>query len=145
MKKPIILIFVSAIAALFVGTQISFANKIASPLLASPPLSEKTILAILMANLDIPLKNAAHCDGVGIDEHDRTIGDYLSGFWSFHTNKKSKNWLEINATKSAKNLYLAKLMIYQKNEGESWGWGVSFELDSNKKVNRNSFTCLGAG
>lgn len=139
MKKRIILVFVSAIAMLFVATQISFADKTA------PALSEKTILAVLMENLDVPLKNAAHCDGVGIDEHDRTIGDYLSGFWSFHTNKQSKNWLEINVTKSVKNLYLAKVMIYQKNAEESWGWGVSFELDSHKKIRRDSFTCLGAG
>ncbi len=121
MKKRIILTFVSAMTTLLVAIQISFADKTVSA------LPEKTILAVLMKNLDVPLKNAAHCDGVGIDEHDRTIGDYLSGFWSFHTNKHRKNWLEINAVKSVKNRYLANVMIYQKNEKESW------ELKNRKK------------
>jgi len=98
-----------------------------------------------MKNLDVPLKNAAHCDDVGMDEHDRTIGDYLSGFWSFHTDRQSQNWLEVNATKSVNNRYLAKVMIYQKNKEENWGWGVSFERDSQKKIRKGSFTCLGSG
>lgn len=121
------------------ATQFTIADKTISV------LSEKDILTALMKNLDVLLKNAAHCDGMGTDENDRTIGDYLSGFWSFHTSKKGKNWLDINTTKSAKGLYLAKVMIYRKDGEENWGWGVSFELDGNKKVKRDSFTCVGAG
>ena len=130
---------VSMCAALLVATQAVVANK------STPGLSEKEVLKALMKNLDVRLKDAAHCKGVGTDEHDRTIGDYLSGFLAFHANMQGKNWLDISATKSDQGTYLAKVMIYRKDGEENWGWGVSFMLDSSKKVKRNSFTCLGSG
>ena len=107
--------------------------------------SQKEVLGALMKNLEIKLNDAKHCEGVGVEQTDRTVGDYLSGFWAFHANETGKNWLDISTTSTGKGRYLAKVMIYRKDGEENWGWGVSFELDSSNKVNRGSFGCLGAG
>ena len=140
MKKIAILITLATLAVVLVITQPGLAN---SP---STAPSQKEILGALMKNLDVKLEDAAHCNGVGVEPTDRTLGDYLSGFWAFHANTTGKNWLEISATRSdKKDRYLAKVMIYRKDGEENWGWGVSFELDSSMKVHRNSFTCLGGG
>lgn len=133
MKKFLILVVTLAFAsAVFAGGD-------------SPYLSEKDILAALMKNLDIKLTDAAHCEGVGVEASDQTIGEYLSGFWAFHTNATGKNWIEVTATKIDTDWYLAKVMIYRKDGEENWGWGVSFEVDASKHVKKSSFTCLGAG
>ena len=97
-----------------------------------------------MKNTDVKLSNGAHCQGVGIEQTDQTIGDYLSGFWAFHADTKGQNWLDISTSPTGKG-YLAKVMIYRKDGEENWGWGVSFEVDASGKVNRKSFTCLGGG
>ena len=107
--------------------------------------SQKQILGALVKNLNVELKDATHCNGVGVEQTDQTIGDYLSGFWTYHTSTSGKNWLDISASRIDKGHYLANLMIYRKAGEENWGWGVSFEMDDSYKVNRSSFTCLGAG
>jgi hypothetical protein len=133
MKKFLTLIAILAFAsAVFAGGE-------------SPHLSEKDVLGALMKNLDIQLTDAAHCEGVGVEVSDQTIGGYLSGFWAFHANATGRNWIEVTATKIGSGWYLAKVMIYRKDDEENWGWGVSFELDASKHVKRDSFTCLGAG
>lgn len=137
-SKPLF-ITVFALLALVLISRFSIADKAA----AAP--SEKEILNALFNNLDVPLKNGMHCDNVGIEATDRTIGDYLSGFWRFHTSKEGKNWLDVSAQIFAQDIYLAKVMIYRKDGEENWGWGVSFKLGKNKNVLRDSFTCLGAG
>lgn len=107
--------------------------------------TNKVVLGALLKNLDVELSKSAHCNGVGVEQFDRTIGDYLSGFWAFHADTKGKNWLDISTTANSKGGYLAKVMIYRKDGEENWGWGVSFELNSSEKVDRKSFTCLGGG
>jgi len=139
MKNKPILIAVAFLAMLIAAMQFSFADK------TSAPLNGKEILSALFTSQDVLLKDAAHCDGVGTDEKDRTIGDYLSGFWAFHASQKGKNWLEITSTPADNGTYLAKVMIYRKDGEENWGWGVSFRIGKDRKVIRNSFTCLGAG
>ncbi len=138
-KKQITLILSLIALALFATTQFSTADG------NNSILSKADVLKALMRNNNVLLKNAKHCNGVGTNEKDRTIGDYLSGFWAFHTNKNGNNWLDINVSKSSDTLFLAKVMIYRKNGEENWGWGVSFKLDSKAKVQRDSFTCLGSG
>ena len=108
-------------------------------------ITDKQILSAMTKNFDVLLKDAAHCDGAGTSEDDKTIGDYFSGFWSFHTSRKGKNWLEIKTIKKSSGLYLSRVMIYRKDGEENWGWGVSFNIDSSLHVKRNSFTCVGAG
>ncbi|VAW97138.1 hypothetical protein MNBD_GAMMA23-1280 [hydrothermal vent metagenome] len=89
----------------------------------NPLLSEPDILKALMKNNDVLLKNVTHCNGVGISENDKTIGDYISGFWAFHTNKNGNNWLDIKVSKISDILFLAKVMIYRKSKQDNWGWG----------------------
>ncbi|VAW97127.1 hypothetical protein MNBD_GAMMA23-1274 [hydrothermal vent metagenome] len=108
-------------------------------------LSETAALKALMKNQDVLLKDSKYCSGAGTSESDRTIGDYLSGFWVFHTNKDGRNWLDIQVSKTADNMRLAKVMIYRKNGEENWGWGVSFKLDNKANVLRDSFSFLGGG
>ncbi len=108
-------------------------------------LSEKDILKALMSNLDVKLTDAAHCKGVGTDEHDQTIGDYLSGFWSFHTARQGNNWIAVSAAEASVGRQLVSVVIYRAQGEENWGWGVSFVMDSEQAVDRSSFTCLGAG
>jgi hypothetical protein len=108
-------------------------------------MSDKDILRALMKNLDISLADSAHCNNVGTDPSDHTIGDYLSGFWAFHTNQTGKNWLEVNSTKDKRGGLMARVMIYRADGEENWGWGVSFRVDERGKVDRKSVTCLGGG
>jgi len=138
-KKQSTLIISLIALAVFTTTQFTLAEK--NTLL----LTESEVLKALMKNQDVLLQNAKHCSGVGTNEHDETIGDYLSGFWAFHIHKDGSNWLEINVSKFSDTLLLAKVMIYRKNGEENWGWGVSFKLDGKANVKRDSFTCLGSG
>lgn len=108
-------------------------------------VSDKDILVALFENLDVKLSDAAYCTGAGTDYDDVTIGDYLSGFWVYHTNETGQNRLDISYSIISHDTYLAKVMIYRKHGEENWGWGVSFEINEAFKVTRNSFTCLGAG
>jgi len=119
--------------------KISLADK---PLLV---LDNKSILKLLIKNDDVLLKDAAHCNGVGTDETDKTIGDYISGFWVMHSEKQGQNWLEIKLDNISQDKRLAKVLIYRKNGEENWGWGVSFEINKTNNINRSSFTCLGSG
>lgn len=107
--------------------------------------SNKQILNALFMNLDVKLTDAEYCEGVGTDTNDKTIGDYLSGFWAYHTDTSGRNWLDISYSKVNDDAYIAKVMIYRKNGEENWGWGVSFKINAAAKINRSSFTCLGAG
>jgi len=108
-------------------------------------LHKKDILKALFKNQDVLLKKSSHCNGVGTEESDLTIGDYLSGFWAFHGNKNGKNWIEVEIIKSSNSIYLAKVLLYRKDQEENWGWGVSFKLDNKTRVQRDSFTCIGSG
>ena len=138
MKKIITVSILGLFSSLQVATQVVMAGK-------TPATStEKRVLAALMKNLDVKLKDAAHCQSAGTEQTDKTIGDYLSGFWALHANETGKNWLDISTTKSSKG-HLARVMLYRKDGEENWGWGVSFLIESTGKVNRKSFTCLGGG
>ncbi len=140
MRKLIALTGASLIAVLIFSTQYVGAEK-----KATSPMSEKDILKALMSNLDVKLADAAHCEGVGTDEHDQTIGDYLSGFWSFHTARQGSNWIAVSAAEESAGRQLASVVIYRAQGEENWGWGVSFVIDNEQAVDRSSFTCLGAG
>ncbi len=109
-------------------------------------LSEKKIISLLLKNLDVKLSDSHFCENTGTDFSDKTLADYLAGFWGYHTQKSGENWIEVNAKSISKSDYLAKLMIYRKKGEENWGWGLSFKINKqNLSVNRNSFTCLGSG
>lgn len=140
MKKSISPLATSLLAILIFSAQYVRAEQ-----KAASSLSDKDVLKALMHNLDVQLAGSAHCEGVGINEHDQTIGDYLSGFWTFHTARQGSNWLEVTTTEESPGRQLARVMIYREHGEENWGWGVSFVIDSEQTVDRTSFTCLGAG
>lgn len=140
MGKSIIFLAASLLTVLIFAAQyVGAENK------AAASLSDKDVLKVLMGNLDVKLSDSAHCEGVGIDEHDQTIGDYLSGFWSFHTARQGNNWIEVATTEESPGHQRARVMIYREHGEENWGWGVSFVIDNEQTVDRTSFVCLGAG
>lgn len=107
--------------------------------------SDKDILLALFKNLDVKLSDASYCTSAGTGYADKTIGDYLGGFWVYHSNENGHNWLDISYSKTRHDTYLAKVMIYRKDGEENWGWGVTYELSELAKVDRNTFTCVGSG
>jgi len=143
MKKRLSLITIfPAIIAVFVSH--AFANEL------SVTITKKDIVSALFKNSDVLLKNGAYCNDVGTTKSDQTIGDYMSGFWTYHATQTGKNWIEVttqklSSKKSTTGMYLAKVTIFRKNGEENWGWGISFKIDNNKKVKRDSFTCTGGG
>lgn len=140
MTKSIILV-----GMLLVAVLIFFAQHVGAEKDPTFSLSDKEVLKALTSNLDVKLADSAHCQGVGVDEHDETIGDYLSGFWAFHTVRQGSNWIEVSTRVKSPGRQIASIMIYREEGEENWGWGVSFVIDSEQAVDRSSFTCLGAG
>lgn len=135
--------------SIFSVITIAFIVSLMEPSVASSPnaaLSEKKIISLLLKNLDVKLSDSHFCENTGTDFSDKTLADYLAGFWLYHTQKSGENWLEVNAKSDSKSDYLAKFMIYRNKGEENWGWGLSFKVNKqNLSVNRNSFTCLGSG
>ena len=43
----------------------------------------------------IQLDTLQHCNGVGTESVDKTIGEYLSGFWENHIDTNALNYLRI--------------------------------------------------
>ncbi|HED33920.1 MAG TPA: hypothetical protein ENJ08_06840 [Gammaproteobacteria bacterium] len=143
MKKRLSLITIFPAIVIFSAPHV-FANEL------SPIITKKDIVSALFRNSDVLLKNGAYCDNVGTTKNDQTIGDYMAGFWTYHATKTGKNWIEVttqklSSEKSTTGMYLAKITIFRKDGEENWGWGVSFKIDNNKKVRRDSFTCTGGG
>lgn len=115
--------------------------------LAACPLPEKEILYILMQNYDVPLSVDSSCKNVGTDRQDKTIGEFISGFWAYHVETASKNWIKVQSRPLERKRCEAKVEIYGENGEEViGGWGVSFIIkNANHKADRTSFKCLGSG
>lgn len=117
---------------------------------AKRPPSVKEVLRHLMRNLDVLLTVDESCSGVGTTDDDRTIGDYLSGFFAEHANKDSWNWLEVTAvpatTSDGKAAWKSSVMVMRKDAHDEMSWGVGFLVtDADRVVLRQSFRCLGSG
>jgi len=110
---------------------------------ATTKLTDKDILSALLKNADVLLKDATHCNIGAVDKNDHTIGDYLSGFWAQHTNKDGKNWIDINTSETAQGYTFATIKLYRHEKGVDLGHGISFFIDKNKKIKRDSFSCIG--
>lgn len=115
--------------------------------LAACPLPEKEILYLLMQSHDVPLSVDPSCKNVGTEGKDKTIGEFISGFWVYHRNKTGKNWIAVQSKSLDKNRCQAKVEIYRKHGDEIiGGWGVSFIVDNaSGKPDRASFKCVGSG
>ena len=136
MKKLIVNI-VFCMAASACSLQSSFA--------ADPTVAERDALANLMRHQDIPLKKAKQCEDAGPFSDEKTIGDYFSGIWSWHVVEDAKNTIDISTRKLKNNNTFVLIMVISNHKEYTWSQGVSFEMDRNKKVLRNSFTCVGSG
>lgn len=133
---------ISVVALVFITTLIE--SRVANS--SNDTLSEKKIISLLLNNLDVKLSNSQFCENTGTDFSDKTLADYLAGFWGYHTQQTGKNWIEVEAKSNSENDYLAKVMIYRKKDEENWGWGLSFKINKHTlSVNRKSFTCIGSG
>ena len=115
--------------------------------LAACPLPEKEILFLLMQNHDVPLSVDSSCEKAGTERKDKTIGEYISGFWVYHTKRTGKNWIEVKSIAVDTNHCKASVEIYRKyGEEIVGGWGVLFVVDNTShKVDRASFRCPGSG
>lgn len=115
--------------------------------LAACPLPEKEILYILMQNHDVPLSVDSSCKNVGTEIEDKTIGEFISGFWAYHVETTSKNWIKVQSRSLDRRRCEAMVKIYGENGEEViGGWGVSFIINNaNHKADRTSFKCLGSG
>lgn len=110
-----------------------------------PLQTERDILSALIKNNDVLLTDAKHCKDAGAFGDEKTIGEYFSGFWAYHTEKKGKQWIDIR-TRELKNEHLFILIQVMVTSGDDvLSQGVSFEMDSNKKVLRDTFACAGSG
>lgn len=114
---------------------------------AACPLSEKEILYILMQSHDVPLSVDSSCKNVGTDKKDKTIGEFISGFWAYHVETTSKNWIQVQSRSLDRKRCEASVKIYGENgEDVIGGWGVSFIFNkADHKADRKSFKCLGSG
>jgi hypothetical protein len=115
----------------------------------SPP-STKDVLRFLLRHSDVPLTVDNSCSAVGTSSADRTIGDYLSGFWAEHADQDGQNWLEITtmpaAMRNGEGAWECRLMIRRRDSEQEIGWGVSFLVRrANRVLVRDSFRCLGGG
>lgn len=115
--------------------------------LAACPLPEKEILYILMKNHDVPLSVDPSCKNVGTEREDKTIGEFISGFWAYHVESTGKNWIKVQSRSLDRKRCEATVKIYGENGDDViGGWGVSFIINSaNHKADRTSFKCLGSG
>jgi hypothetical protein len=131
-------------------------------------LTDKEVLGIVFSlapqNIDAPLG----CDSIGTDVQDSTIGEYLSGFWSFHTERSVENFLRIekegltgidarvlyadsngvDGIEKDEHLWLVDFYICGKDDSKNmqWCWGVRFLVRKNdKSVVPGSLWCIGAG
>ena len=111
------------------------------------PLPKKEILYILMQNHDVSLSVDSSCKNMGTERNDKTVGEFISGFWAYHVETSSKNWIEVQSSPLDWKRCEASVKIYGENgEDVIGGWGVSFIFNNaNHKVDRTSFKCLGSG
>lgn len=113
--------------------------------------SNKDVILMVIQNSDVLLNVDSSCSGVGSEANDKTIGQFLSSFWQYHTDSTARNSLQINVAEAEDNEikekhWKATFMINGQTENENWSWGVSFYvLDKNWLVIRKSFRCLGGG
>jgi len=146
MKKQIMLGV--AVALVF---QMSAANTTLEPS-DIPTAKERDLLYVIMQNHDVLLTDARHCDGMGFIDDTKTIGQYFSNFWASHIKgaayyKKGtgKQWISIR-TRKLKNGHTYVLILVMQNDGNDvLSQGISFEMDSDKNVKRDSFACAGSG
>jgi hypothetical protein len=100
-----------------------------------------------MQSHDVPLSVHESCHNVGTELTDTTIGEFISGFWSYHTETSGSNWIKVRSSPIDKRRCEGVVEIYRRHGEEIiGGWGVSFIFDSkNRKVDRASIRCLGSG
>ena len=116
----------------------------------------KEVLGYLLQGYAIPLSIHASCKSVGMDFHDKTIGDFTSGMLSqfvYAKGANSRNWITAsckNASASSikKSVRDCEITFHQAllDEETLWAWGFKFSaIKHSKNIIRNSLRCNVAG
>ena len=127
----------------------------------------RDVIYMVMQNYDVPLNIHESCENMGVDFEDKTIGEFLSGWWAYHDvahpNTDPENvsyppdsleavfYLDISVEEGdfqelSPKHWKVSLMLGGDTDGGNvlWNLGVSFlVLDKDWEVVRDSFKCLG--
>ena len=102
--------------------------------------------------MDVPLTEARFGISPGTDSNDKTVGDLLSGFFSYQTNDKAKNSLVVTAkpfkTADGKASWKCRVWISHVIDEEEvfYHQGVDFQMTAeDHKALRDSFHGTGSG
>ncbi|HEY3653703.1 MAG TPA: hypothetical protein VGL34_01840 [Steroidobacteraceae bacterium] len=111
------------------------------------PPDPKTAWKLLFENHNLRLSGAQYCNGAGTDEHDETLGDYLSGFLS-QLHERGNNRIKTLCVDGKKRYWTCDVTIGHEVKGteDVWTWGVRFHVSkSDGKLISSSVMCTGAG
>lgn len=121
---------------------------------ASPSCpSDKEVLTAVFQLGSLPLTLHSSCKNIGTDLADSTIAQYLSGFWSTHTDTSGKNYIAVSCKPAPDQPpkgyhWRVELTLHRNNpsDNEVWGWGVRFTMrDSDRSYVPGSIECTGGG
>lgn len=110
----------------------------------------KEAIKQVFLNGDISLSAAKHCRGVGTSFDDKTVLDFLSGILSFQATPESSNRIEFvfrrERGKNGELVWACDLQFNGSDKEDVWSNGVRFKMrDADRKLMRESLTCIGSG
>ena len=116
---------------------------------ATPPTRKQVIRALLEIQA-VDLAGIPSCSGVGTEQTDVNIGDYVSGFLAEQGSAKGGNSIEVSTREDQdadhQRAWLSEVVIRHLDGDDRWGWGVSFLMrPANHTVIKQSIQCTGAG
>jgi hypothetical protein len=116
---------------------------------ATPP-TQKQVLRALLQIQDVGLANIPSCAGVGTEQTDVNIGDYISGFLAEQGSSKGGNSIDVSTKEeqeaNQERAWRSQVMIRHLDGDDRWGWGVSFLMRAtDHTVVKESVQCVGAG
>lgn len=117
---------------------------------ANQPPTSKDVIDAALASSGILLERASHCENVGTEPTDRTIGRFLAGFMAELSQPDKKNWIETKVepgrSSTGEAVSVCTLMLRHEDGDDRWGWGIQFHVrSSDGLVLADSFSCLGSG
>ncbi len=148
MKNSFIKFLLIGTISLFLVSFVQGQTKKAEETIVEPTVKEAIKQVIL--NGDIPLSVGKNCESVGTSPDDKTILDFLSGVLSFQAAPNSANQIEFvfKQEKGSRNeiVWICDLMFRGKDDEDVWSNGIRFKmLNSNRKLIRESLSCIGTG
>ena len=148
MKNSFIKISLIGIISLSLFSSAYGQTKKAGETIVEPTVKEA--IKQIISNGDIPLSVGKNCESVGTSPEDKTILDFLIGVLSFQAAPNSQNQIEF-VFKQEKNshnqtVWFCDLSFKGKDSEGVWSNGIRFKmLNSNRKLIRESISCIGTG